>query len=150
MDFRINNRYWLNMFVRDFLETEKRIFEWKGARILSIDEFKDRYVYTNHTGEREEKYFELIIGKYNQCLSNSIIITKRNIEKFDIAMDFFEYKKKCDKENKIGLKDVKFDLIDLSEGIHSSGQHYYLIACDIDSSINFELIYGTLKILNVI
>lgn len=150
MDFRINNRYWLNIFVRDFLETEKRIFEWKGARILSIDEFKDRYVYTNHRGEREENYFELTIRKYNPCLSDSIVITKRNIEKLDITMDFLEYKRRWDKENKIGLKDVRFDLIDLSEGIHSSSQHYYLIACDIDSSVNFELVYGTLKILNAI
>ena len=150
MSFTLNNRYWLNMFVRDFLETEKRIFEWKGARILSITEFKDRYVYTNHTGEREEKYFELIIRKYNSCLSDSIIVTKRNIEKFDIATDFFDFKKKCDKENQLGLKDVKFDLIDLSEGIESYGKHYYLIACDVDKEIDFELTYGTLKIINAI
>ena len=63
-------------------------------------------------------------------------------------MDFFDFKKKCDKENQLGLKDIKFDLIDLSEGIESYGEHYYLIACDINKEIDFELSYGTFKVLN--
>ena len=63
-------------------------------------------------------------------------------------MDFFDFKKKCDKENQLGLKDVKFDLIDLSEGIESYDKHYYLIACDINKEIDFELSYGTFKVLN--
>lgn len=148
MDFKINNRYWLDLFVKDFLESKRRIFEWQNIHTFSINSFGDRYVYKDRVPERQQRYFEYILKKYGPCLSDCILVTKKNIEKHKIVMDFFDFKKKCDKENQLGLKDIKFDLIDLSEGIESYGEHYYLIACDINKEIDFELSYGTFKVLN--
>ena len=150
MDFRLNNRYWLDLFVKDFLKLREHIFEWKGIHVFSISIFSKKYVYKNHIREREQRYFEYTLKKYGTCLTDYILVTKSNVEKHDITIDFWEFKKNCDKENKIGLKDLTFDLIDLSNGIQSYGQHYYLIACDINKEIDFELIYGTLKVLNTI
>ena len=138
MDFKINNRYWLDLFVKDFLESKRRIFEWQNIHTFSINSFGDRYVYKDRVPERQQRYFEYILKKYGPCLSDYILVTKKNIEKHKIVMDFSDF------------KDVKFDLIDLSEGIESYDKHYYLIACDINKEIDFELSYGTFKVLNTI
>lgn len=148
MDFKVNNRYWLNKFIEDFIENKMRIFEWQRVRVFSINDFGIKFVYKNWRSDREEKYFESILRKYKSCLSDFIFVTKESVKKHDLFMEFSNFKNECDIQNQIGLKDVKFELIDLSEGLKSYGQHYYLIVCDIDKSINFELIYGTMKIIN--
>lgn len=149
MSFAQNNRYWLNVFMTDFFENEKKKFDLNNnVRVLPINIFKVNII--GKALKREVAYFEYVMKKYSDCLLNYILVAKKTVEKHDILYDFFEFKDKCDKEGKIGLKDVKLDLIDLSKGIESYGKHYYLIACDIDKQIDFELIYGTLKVINVL
>ena len=115
----------------------KKYREFK--EILNLRKFKRNEIFAVYSRDNEYKHARV-----------GILVTKKNIEKHKIVMVFFDFKKKCDKEDQLGLKDVKFDLIDLSEGIESYDKHYYLIACDINKEIDFELSYGTFKVLNTI
>ena len=151
MDFKINNRYWLNRFVQDFFESEKSFFNYHFATVYEINDFSDRFVYKHNVNENDKVYFKNTLNKYKSILANTILhVKRRKTRKEEIVRKFYTFIKEKDKDNKLDLRKIKFEIIDLTSHMFSFGPKYYLILCDIDHDINFELIYGTLKVMNEI
>lgn len=151
MDFKVNNRYWLNRFVQDFLESEKSFLNYHFATCYKIDDFENRFLYKNSVNEGDRHYFKKVLNKYKYVLSNNILhIRRHETRKEDIVRKFYDFVKKKDPENKLDLRRIRFDVLDLTTYMFSFGPKYYLILCDMDKSIDFELIYGTLKVMNEI
>lgn len=153
MDFKVNNRYWLNQFIQDFIDYNKSFLLCNNTSSYDIDTFLNKFVYKDSVKDKDKENLINILHKYKSILSDCILRTKYSNLKYDIIRKFYNFIKEKDPDNQLDLNKIKFELVNLTTSSFppfSSTLGYYLIVCDIDDSINFELIYGTLKVINKI
>ena len=106
--------------------------------------------------EKKIKYnakdcLDKFLSKYTQFSTNYILSIPRSEEKNVFTYRFYSFLYDCDKDRSLDLTLLKFDLVQLpSQLVPNYGPKFYLFICEINPKVNFELSYGTLKVLNKI
>lgn len=155
MDFKINNRYWLNKFIQDFIDYKKPVYNGFHISCFEVKDFEKKFVLKDRIDKKYQKQFVDTIKLYQDLSVNCILAIKQNpwhpetdLTKLDIIRHFYQYTLWKDPHNELDLNKIKFELLRINFGSIASDFECYLIVCDINKSINFELIYGTMKIIN--
>ena len=153
MDFEIKNRYWLNRFLEDVMVAKEKELGKQNFSSCTIKEYGKMFIYHKRCDPRKRAYFQNLINTYKNMLVKRVIkidtYSRYRGEKAQVFQLLRETIEDYDKKNQLNLHKIKFELITL-DASNPFGAQYYLIACNIDKLINFELTYGTLKIMNTI
>ena len=150
MDFKIDNKYWISCFVRDFINIEKVYMKKHNIEMFDIETFLHKII------EKKLKYntkgcLDRFLSKYSQISTNCILSIPRSEERNVFTYRFYSFLCDCDKDRSLDLTLLKFDLVQFtSQLVPKYGPKFYLFICEINPKINFELSYGTLKVLNKI
>lgn len=151
MSFEIKNRYWLNRFLEDVMVAKEKELGKQNFSSCTIKEYGKIFIYHKRCDPGKRAYFQYLINAYKNMLVKRVIkidlYSRYRGEKALVFQLLRETIENYDKENQLNLHNVKFELITL-DASNPFGAQYYLVVCDIDKLINFELTYGTLKIMN--
>lgn len=151
MSYAENNRHWLKLFINDILNSKDNNLELYGAFAIETDVFCAN-ILDDKKGKFDKEHILEKLKQYDSLSSGYIIRMRDTVghDINDVKRELFRLLMKLDSHNKLDLLKIKFDLVRLDTNRFAFARKHYLLVCDIQENIDFELIYGTLKVMAVI
>lgn len=151
MPYTENNRFWLKLFVKDFLRAEEKFLARANITPIPVETFYENFVEKERRRKIDKDYILKNLNRFNSLSSGFVLkCSGTNINMAQkVKLHLYERLKELDPKNQLGIKNITFDLVHLSTNSFTLSSKYYMLICDVSKYIDFELVYGSLKVINI-